>query len=166
MFFGKYSAAAAIVNYYFYGGNGELAPEGVDKNKDKGFGRRIKIKLPYGLRIGGSYYSNRDNPGTDGREKLLGADMEVTISDLTIEAELALDDAEKAKDRFAYYAKLIYSASKFAPFVGYDYFKDKGDPLFGRGLNRYSICSSYTANNYVTLKAEYHYHLVDDTQGL
>lgn len=166
MFFGSYTSDTARIDYYLYGGNGDINSEGKDANKDKGLGGRIKLILPYNLKIGGSYYTVEDDSNTVGRENLYGADLAITVADLNLQAEYAMDNAEKVEDRFAYYARLSYSIDQFAPFVGYDYFKDKGDMLFERGLHRYSLGTSYTVNNYITLKAEYHYHKIDDTGGL
>lgn len=166
MFFGSYTSGTVRINYYLYGGNGEINSEGKDVNKDKGFGGRIKLILPYNLKIGGSYYTVEDDSNTEGRENLYGADLAITIADINLQAEYAIDNVEKVKDRFAYYARLTYSIDKFIPFIGYDYFKDESDMLFERGLRRCSLGTGYNVNNYITLKAEYHYHKIDDTGGL
>src|SRR3989304_3539250 len=135
MLFGRYSTDITSIDYYLYGGNGEVNNFGNDKNKDKGLGGRVKLTLPYKLQIGGSYYT-------------------------------AKDDADEHEDRSAYYPRLTYPIGKFAPFVGYDYLKDKGDTLFDHGMHRYSVGTGYTVNNYITLKGEYHYPRIDDKEGL
>ena len=166
MLFGRYSTDITSIDYYLYGGNGEVNNFGNDKNKDKGLGGRVKLTLPYKLKIGGSYYTVKDDPDTEGREGLYGIDFDITVRDLNLQSEYAKDDAEEHEDRSAYYTRLTYSIGKFAPFVGYDYLKDKGDTLFDHGMHRYSVGTGYTVNNYITLKGEYHYHRIDDKEGL
>lgn len=165
MLFGSYSVNANKIDYNIYAGNGEIGSDGTDENKDKGFGGRIRLALPYNLKIGGSYYSVEDDPVTEGRENLYGVDLDINLGDLNLQAEYAIDNAEEHEDRFAYYLRLVYLIDQFAPFIGYDYLKDKGDMLFERGLHRYSLGTGYTVNNYITLKAEYHYHKIDDASG-
>lgn len=168
MLFGSYLVKRTKIRYYLYAGNGDVSAEGTDENKDKAIGGRIKASLPKNISVGASYYTRENHPDTEGRENLFAVDVDVTVRDINLQAEYAVDDAEKTEERFAYYARLTYHLDKFGPFIGYDYFKDKTDTdaVFKRGLHRYSIGTSYTANNYVTLKAEYHYHRIDDTNGL
>lgn len=165
MLFGSYSVNASKIYYNIYAGNGGIGGDGKDQNKNKGLGGRIRVALPYNVKIGGSYYSVEDEPVKEGRENLYGIDLDINLRDLNLQAEYVVDNAEKVEDRLAYYIRLVYPIDQFTPFIGYDYMKDKGDTLFERGLQRYSVGTGYTVNNYITLKAEYHYHTIDDTSG-
>lgn len=166
MLFGRYLKERAMIDYNFYAGNGELGSDGKDENKDKGFGGRIKFTSLQNIMTGVSYYSVKDESFGEGREYHYGADLDMTMMGINVKTEYLYDDAEGSEDRFAYYGRLTYPINKFTAFAGYDYFKDKGDALFKRGLHRYSGGTGYTVNNYITLKAEYHYHKIDDTGGL
>ena len=156
---------AMNVRYAIYLGNGgNLTAHGTDKNKDKGVGGRVHLETAH-LKFGGSYYNVADDP-VEGRESLIGLDLEATLGDFNIQGEYAIDRAENEADRFGYYVRMTIDAGRYAPFAAYDYLKDQGDILFDRGMHRYSAGLGYTVNNHITLKGEYHYHLFGNDSGL
>lgn len=168
MFSGTLARSEAALQYFLYAGNGDRTAVGADRNKNKGFGGRIRLSAA-GQKIGASVYSANDDVKSDpdplGRRTLYGLDTDLTHGPVNLQAEYARDKAERREAVFSYYGQLTYTAAAWTPFVRYEFFKDKGDLLFGRGQSRFSAGTGYAFNNNVILKGEYHYHRFRNDEG-
>lgn len=169
MLLGSYSGDNVDLDYYFYVSNGERAANGIDTNKDKGIGTRLKATVLEDFKFGFSYFSVNNSVNDFGansevgKEILLGFDAELNFSDmLKLEAEYVYDEFEKRKDRHSYYVRLTGYVNKFSPFFAYDYAKDKANNLYKRGQARYGAGTGYKLSDFVTVKGEYHLHVFND----
>jgi hypothetical protein len=165
MVMGGSSGDAMNLRYSLYMGNGQLGQTRRDRNKNKGVGVRLRGEGS-ALKIGGSYYTAVDDPLAEGRETLFGMDVDFSIGRFNVQSEYVKDDATRHADRLSYYTRLTYDAGSISPFIAYDYLEDKEDLLLNHGIQRYSTGAGYAVNNNITLKAEYHYHLVKSDVGM
>lgn len=165
MLSGSLDVLGSKAEYFLYGGNGERSDSGGDKNRDKGAGGRLMISLFDHAKLGGSYYSARDEAATEGRHQFYGLDLDVAFRGLNLQAEYVLDDRQKRGNRLSYYARLTHTLGRLNPFIGYDFLKCDQHSLFGRGQRRYSAGAGYRINYNLFLKAEYHYHRFTSTEG-
>ncbi len=165
---GDYMREKAELYYSLHIGNGEREISGLDNNKDKLIGGRLKLTLFDDIKVGVSYCTVNDNPDTDGRNNTFGADLDLTFLDnLNLQSEYILDEYDKQRDsRYSYYARLTYYIDKFSPFIAYDYWEDKGDLVYKRGMNRWGAGTGYNFTENIILKSEYHYHVFSGTSGL
>ena len=170
MLLGNYSGDNVGIEYYFYVSSGERGADGTDVNKNTGVGLRFKTTILEGYKFGFSYYSvdNNDNDfafnDRIGKEHLMGFDVEINLFNdlLKIEGEYVEDRFKIRLDRRSHYVRLTSYVNKFSPFISYDFVKDKASVLFKRGQKRYGGGSSYRLSSFVTVKAEYYRHIIED----
>ena len=169
MVFGSTQSTPTHLEYFLYIGNGERNAVGGDGNKDKGFGSRIRGSFSEKLKIGGSFYSTKDNPPPgdpdEGRHLLYGVDLEFNFKAFQFQGEFVLNDRQRVGDQLSYYGRLTYSVQHFSPFIGLDYLEDKSSSIFRGGQDRFSLGTGYRFSNHLILKAEYHLHLFRDPEG-
>ncbi len=168
MLTGTYLGENMDLGYSLTVGNGKIDEElRLDTNMDKMIGGRIKLTLYENLNMGISYCTVENYPDNEGRNNILGFDVDFTFRDaLNLQAEYANDDYEKQDNRHAYYVRATYNTDKYSPFVTYDYFEDKADLLYKKGMVRIGLGTGYNISENVTAKAEYHRHAFSETDGL
>ncbi len=164
---GTYVGDEMELSYGLHVGNGERDESGLDKNKDKQLGGRVRLSLFDNFKVGVSYCTVEDDPDTEGRNNIYGVDIDATFLDsLNLQSEYVRDDYEKRESRYSYYVRLTYNLDRLSPFITYDYFEDKEDLLYKKGMNRWGVGVGYTLNENITLKGEYHYHVFSESDGL
>ena len=166
MAFGTIHNPVWKVDYFLYGGNGQRQASGEDQNKDKGVGSRLRLTLAGQARVGLSYYTADDGTTQDNRHHLYGADLDLDVGPFNFQAEYAFEEIDKGANKLSYYGRITYYLYPFTPFFGYDFIKQEGDRLFGKGQERFSLGTGYRVNNYILLKGEYHYHRFPDDANL
>ena len=175
MMFGNHLGDTTDIEYFLYISNGQRGSNGRDENSNKGIGARLRITFQENYKIGGSYYTikndlfrgstNFDADDTIiGQENLSGIDAELIFLDeaFKLEGEYVTDDFAERKDRFSYYVRATYYVKKFSPFVAYDYAEDEANNLYNRGQARTSLGTGYNFSELITIKAEYHKHKFND----
>lgn len=161
---GDYMREKAELYYSLHIGNGERETSGLDKNKDKLIGGRLKLTLLDDIKVGVSYCTVNDSPDTDGRNNTFGADLDLTFLDnFNLQSEYILDEYDKRDTRYSYYARLTYYIDKFSPFIAYDFWRDKRDLVYKSGMNRWGAGTGYNFTENIILKGEYHYHVFSGT---
>ncbi|MCF6310077.1 MAG: OprO/OprP family phosphate-selective porin [Sulfurimonas sp.] len=165
---GTYFGDETELSYSLYAGNGARNSNGGDTNKDKQIGTRLKLTLFDNLKIGTSYCTVNDNLNGEGRNNIYGADLEVDLFDETLnfQSEYVLSKYDNKSSRYSYYARLTYDLDKFNPFIAYDYFMDKEDLLYKKGMNRLGVGTGYAISDNFIIKGEYHYHFFSQKDGL
>ncbi|MFQ5735931.1 MAG: porin [Thermodesulfobacteriota bacterium] len=163
---GNYLGDNVEVNYNLFISNGRREASGEDMNKDKGLGTRVRLTFLDDYKIGASYYTVQNDKTTEGREQLLGIDIEMNLRNLLLQGEIVKDIFSKKFDRLTYYARLTYEMGKLSPFVMYDYFEDPNDLVWKNKQSRYGVGASYDISRNVILKGEYHYHNFANDAGL
>lgn len=158
---GRYLGKKAELDYSLYVGNGQRGEDGIDKNKDKLLGGRIRLTvLNDSLKFGVSYLTV-DDSNYKGRNNLYGADLDITIFDrLNLLSEYAYSEYEYRKSKYSYYVRLVYISKKFSPFIAYDYFRDKDYMIYENGATKWSIGTGYDFTDNIILKGEYDYHVL------
>lgn len=164
MLFGNFWGDKAEFEYAIHISNGQSLENGDDINKDKGIGARVRAILLSDYKLGFSYYTVENDKNSPGRESLAGVDLEIDFSDkLKWETEYVVDHYDIREDRLSFYSRITaVVADKFSPFITYDYVEDKADNIYKRGMTLYGTGCSYNLSDYVTLKTEYHYHVMGD----
>lgn len=160
---GSYSGDNMDLDYNLYLSNGERGEDGVDLDRNKGFGLRLRTAIMEDYKFGFSYYTVKNDGAGVGTEKLMGFDAEIDFLEvLKLEAEYVNDKFDVREDRSSYYIRLTGQLNKFSPFFAYDYVKDKANNIYKRGQMRYGVGSGYRLSDTVTVKAEYHLHKLPD----
>jgi len=149
--------------YAAYVGSGHRNTRGVDKNEDKSFGARLTTHLDGGRQnVGVSFYTaNDDDRFGRRRHGMLSLDLNIAGFDVVTES-LWVRTSRDTADVFTYYVRLSRLIGKATPFVGFDYFRDRAHPIYGAGMDRWSVGVGYEASSNVYLKAEYHLHVFDE----
>jgi len=144
----------------------------VDANIGKGFGGRFKVSGEDDVFVVGisGYTVNNDGAGllpaieNVGREILLGADLTFKLwqDQISFEAEVVHDSFAGRKSRLASSVRLSsHFTDSILGFVGHQYMRDDAHPIFKRGMNVYSVGSTYSWSTNVLFKLEYHFHTIN-----
>ncbi len=164
---GVYLGGKAELDYSLYIGNGQREQDGMDKNKDKLLGGRLKLTvLEDSLKVGVSYRTV-DNSDYRGRNNLYGADLDITFFErLNLLSEYALSNYEYRNSKYSYYVRLVCICKNFSPFLAYDYFKDEDNIIYKKGVTKWSVGTGYDFTDNIILKGEYDYHVLSEPEGL
>ncbi len=156
------------LKYQVYISNGRGPDESAkDNNNNKGFGWRFVLSPPVEeLRIGISYYSDKNGVANNAKQSTLGFDAEFDISSFHLEAEYFLPHLEKIDtsgtpigkfwDVNGYYILAAYTFfDRLTPFARYEFFdpdidvNQNGENIIIAGIN-------YALSTSVYFKAEVH----------
>lgn len=165
--------------YQLYLSNGRGAsPYEKDDNPNKGIGARLVISTPIeDLRLGTSYYADRNGKVGNIRQSALGFDAELDYSNFHLESEMIFHENELIDTTgmssgvfisgFGYYALAAYTIfDKLTPFAGYE-FHDHHVVESGVDETRGMIGINYSFTPRVYLKNEVHFHnFTDDTREM
>jgi len=156
---GALGRAPRWLAYAVYVGAGDRTATGTDPNEDKAVGGRLTARLAGGRRsIGVSYYTAKD-PQPWGRHRHTMASLDLWTGQLHTESEMLwVRTSTDAADVFAWYVRLSRPVGRATPFIGLDFFRDDANPIYARGMRRWSAGAGYEATSHLYLKAEYHYH--------
>lgn len=141
--------------YAAYTGSGDLAPSGRDENKNKAVGAHLALGMNQ-QRISISAYHAKDQDS--GYHTNLSASLDLNAGRLNLQGEVLTIETSETADVLSYYARLSYKVGATTPFVGYDYLEDKGNVIYGEGMERWSAGVGRQLTSSLLLKAEYHYH--------
>ncbi len=155
---GKVRTGKTRWQYAAYMGGGDRNPTGSDENKNKSVGGQITASS-HGHTVGVSIYNAKDVDS--GTRTHTGASLDLNFGDLNIQSEVLSVDTKRTADILTYYGRLSYLIGMTTPFVGYDYFEDKGNAIYKAGMQRWSLGVGYEVSPTTLVKAEYHYHVYD-----
>ena len=158
--------------YQLYLSNGMgPSPTERDNNANKGIGGRLIISLPIEtLRLGASYYTDRNGDANNARQNALGFDSEFDYEDIHLETEVLLASLERLDISGApsgdfrkisgYYLLGAYTFfDKLTPFARYEWIGDNIDKdghthnATTFGIN-YSITPSVKLKNEIQFRSE------------
>lgn len=158
------------IEYHVYLSNGRgPRPAEKDNNANKGVGGRLVITPPSGhLRLGMSYYTDRDGNALDSKQSALAWDAEFEYEAFKLTSELFIPRGETADSTGAltgqfrqslggYVQGSVTLLERLTPFFRYDYFDNDVDKtkdaerIFTVGIN-------YSISPKVYLKNELHFH--------
>jgi hypothetical protein len=162
MVLGAVGPGAARVLYAAYVGSGDRTQAGVDRNEDKAVGGRLTLRFAQEREgLGVSYYT-ADDGGNVGRRHHVMASADLRAGRWGLEAESLWATTTRGRyDVFAYYVRLHRQIGAATPFVGFDHFEDRRNPIYADGMQRWSTGLGYEVTSNLHLKAEYHYHVFD-----
>lgn len=162
------------IDYHVYLSNGRGSkPAERDDNANKGFGGRLVVTPPMGhLRLGMSYYADRDGNALNSRQRVLAWDVDLDYENLTLSSELFVPRGETAdstdtltgkyRKSLGYYLQGGFIIEdRLTPFLRYDYFDTDVDKakdserIFTFGIN-------YSISPKVYLKNEIHFYRFGD----
>ena len=158
MLSGKLHTGQTRWQYAAYIGGGDRNPTGSDENKNKAVGGKLSASS-HGHTVGASVYNANDVDS--GARTHTGLSLDLNFGDLNIQSEVLSVKTNRATDIMTYYARLSYLVGMTTPFVGYDYFEDKGNAIYKDGMQRWSLGIGYEVSPSTLVKAEYHYHVYD-----
>lgn len=167
---GNLFASGWEVKYQWYLSNGRgTKPSEQDDNPNKGIGARFVVSPPIeDLRLGASYYSDRNGKDGNTRQSALGFDAELDNSNLHLESEVIIHRIEKVdgtgisngtfRKGFGYYVLVACTFfDKLTPFTRYEFHDhDIDEPGVNENLGMIGINYSITPKVY--LKNEVHFH--------
>ena len=167
---GRLYASGWEGKYQLYLSNGRGAnPDERDDNPNKGMGARLVISTPIeDLRLGTSYYADRNGKIGDTRQSALGFDAELDYLNFHLESEMIFHENELIdttgmssdvfRSGFGYYALAAYTIfDKLTPFARYEFHDhdvDEGGVDEIQGM----IGINYSFTPRVYLKNEVHFH--------
>ena len=171
---GSFYAKDWGIDYYLYVTNGRgPTPYEKDNNVNKGLGGRVIVNPPLRpLRLGVSYYSDKDGNSFNTKQSTLGFDVALDYSNVLVETEVLLPRGEKVdtnntpngkfQNKMGYYVQGAYTFfEQLTPFVRYDFWDtdvDKGND----GENILTVGINYSFTPRVYLKNEIHFHGFQD----
>ncbi|MDH5526820.1 MAG: hypothetical protein OEY97_05870 [Nitrospirota bacterium] len=153
---------AGALDYALYVGSGERQASGMDENRDKAVGGRLQWHPSKSLSLGASAYTANDDPlGTTihGRRRHGMLSLDWHPGNTTVQWEyLRVTCAADTVNAHSQYLRVSHRIGRVTPFVGYDHFQDRPNPLYADGMARWSAGTGIEVSPNVYLKAEYHYH--------
>jgi len=126
-----------MLSYSGYAANGGGNPGSGDQNEDKAFGGRLEFNAPLmvELKIGVSALNDKLNDGTE--KTATGADLQLNISALKIQAEYATADMKPGEGQTygmqGYYVQALTNLGMWTFFGRYDYFNEN-DTIADNGV--------------------------------
>ena len=167
MLWGTSGVDPVQADYYLYLTSGALGADGLDNDKDKGLGARVKLQFFDDVWIGGSLYTVDNKDAPEGREWLVGADLDLLLlSRLTLQAEYVGDSYGNRQTRYAFYLFAGYQQGRWNPYVRYDFLKDPEHLLFKKKQDRSTVGVAFNFTPNILIKNEYHFHRFLDRDGL
>jgi len=151
-------------NVYLANGRGEGNYHKIDDNEDKAVGGKITINSPFGLKVGGSFYTEEHGKiADDPRVKALAGQFEYARGDFFVGGEVIHAEIGDDLSALAWYGQIQYLFSeRFTPYVRVEHFDDSQhlnpeEDIVRTGLN-------IRVNSRTFLKAEYarYAHDMDD----
>lgn len=162
-------------NYQVYGSNGRGPNESEkDNNSNKGLGWRFVISPPLKeLRVGTSYYTDKNGNANDTRQSALGFDIEFDVSSAHFEAEYFLPTLERVdtvgipngsfRKANGYYFLGAYTLfDALTPFARYELF-DPDIDLGNNGEHITTVGLNYAVTSSVFLKSEVQFFRYDNS---
>jgi len=158
------------VKYHVYLSNGRGPKQSeADNNTNKGFGWRFVISPPIEeLRIGTSFYSDKNGDAGNASQTTFGFDVEFDLSAFHVEAEIIIPELENLDTSSVptgsfttvngYYILGAYTLfDRLTPFVRYEFF-DPDIDIKNNGENMIMVGLNYAVTPSVYLKGEVHFH--------
>ncbi|MBI4538023.1 MAG: porin [Gemmatimonadetes bacterium] len=155
-------------DYFVYLTNGRGPdPDEKDNNQNKGIGGRFVLTAPDDrLRLGVSYYQDRNGDAQNTKQRSLAGDVTVTLQEFAVEAEGLLPSVERVDARgvpngdfrtgVGFYVQGSYRTPVgLTPFARYDFFDPDNDS--SRDAEQDVVVGlNYRATDRVYLKSEVH----------
>ncbi|MFQ5452793.1 MAG: porin [Candidatus Zixiibacteriota bacterium] len=158
------------LRYQLYLSNGRgVKPSEQDDNANKGIGGRLLISPPNGnLRLGTSYYADKNGNVNNALQRALGFDLEFDYSHIHFESEVILSKIEKLdmtgnpngifEKGYGFYVLTAYTFfDKLTPFARYE-FHDHDIKADNINENIIMVGINYSLSPNVYLKNEIHFH--------
>jgi Gram-negative porin len=160
MLHGVVNARAARTEYALYTGDGQARGDGSDRNDAKTVGAQVNLFAGPGM-VGASVYWANDADAFGDRLHA-AASLSADSGPVNLQAELlSVRTSTDAADVLTYYTRVSYRTGPDTLFAGYDFLRDRSNPVYREGMTRWSLGVGHEVNPWVLLKAEYHFHVYE-----